>query len=111
MVLSASRRDRACTFASGALLEARRSQQPSIDLDSGTGIAIRRNGAAHLGAILHSPSLEAAAGTDYRRAVSVGTQSALHRQRGSVRERGVLRAAPVAGSFRPGLGFYRLLDC
>src|SRR5437879_13392875 len=95
----ASRRFGPPALAPGAVLEARRSQQRRADVGRGTGFIVRRNGAADLGAVLYSPSAEGAAGIDDRGALPTGTQSSLYRQRVYLRERHLLRAASLAGSF------------
>src|SRR5947209_18300598 len=110
MVLSASRRDRACAVASGAFLEARRSPQSGDDLDSRAGIAIRAHSPTHLGAIIYSPSAEVAARTDDRRSLPIGAQSSLHRQCGDMRERDVFRPPPVDGSLPLAVGFRGVFD-
>src|SRR6266566_724336 len=89
----------------------RRGQQRHADVGRGTGFIVRRNGAADLGAVLYSPSAEGAAGIDDRGALPTGTQSSLYWQRVYLRERHLLRAASLAGSFHLVLVLRRLLRC
>src|SRR5579863_3942975 len=99
-------RARAVTF--GALLEARRSQQPGAYLGRGTCPPVCRHGAAHLGAILYSSPPEGATRIYRRRAVSARAQSALHRQFAHLRERNLLRKTPLARAFYVGVVLRRV---